>query len=229
MDAALLQLPAAIQLALASGYAAYLVAYRGIREHHKTIDTAFLTLVFSLAATGISLAIRSAPWPYVIGLTFLGTVAVGVFWRLFGIVFYAWFVRESDLSWADDTPSAWAGLMANSSDYVSQVAVLTDDGTWLRCDDTRPFKDLSFGPCRLGPNGDVALYLTHEQAPGKTAAEAKVLTTVRDADYGDRLTYIPAARIKRVTVRHKRLVVGGRGRWLRDLVSGFREWRLRAD
>jgi len=49
----LLNLPWNIQIALASGYAAYLLGYRGVRAAHKAIDIAFITLVFGLVATGV--------------------------------------------------------------------------------------------------------------------------------------------------------------------------------
>jgi hypothetical protein len=225
MEASALQLPAAIQLALASGYAGYLIAYRGIREHHKTVDTAFLSLVFSLAATGIAWSIRDALWPWVIVLTFTGTIMTAVLWRTVGIDLFAWIARASDLSWADDTPSSWAAQMANSRYCISQVAVLLDDDTWLHCDDTRPFADLPFGPCRLGTNGDLSLYLTRVTKKGEEPRDQ----TVVDPDLGARLTYVPASRIKRVSLRHQPLVLRRRGKWLRDLPSRIRKRCLRAD
>jgi hypothetical protein len=53
MSVDLLALPWQVQLTLASGYAAYALAYSGIRAHHQTIDVAFATLVFGLVATGV--------------------------------------------------------------------------------------------------------------------------------------------------------------------------------
>lgn len=89
--------------------------------------------------------------------------------------------------------------MANSKYRVYQVAVLKDDGTWLRCDDTTKFQGAPFAPCLLGPTGDVALYLTHTEPPNADVSELK---TVRDAHYGDRITDVPANRIKMLTLRH---------------------------
>jgi hypothetical protein len=51
----------------------------------------------------------------------------------------------------------------------------------------------------LGLNGDVALYLTHEEAAD---GKVKTLATVRDPGYGDRITYVPASHVKRITIRH---------------------------
>ena len=40
MNAELLNLPWQIQVSLASGYAGYMLAYTGMRENHRTIDSA---------------------------------------------------------------------------------------------------------------------------------------------------------------------------------------------
>lgn len=109
-------------------------------------------------------------------------------------------MRVSRVSSSDDVPSAWVGLSEKPQFDVSQISVKLVDGTWLRCDDTTQFADAPFGPCILGGNGDVILYLTHERLPD---AEAKALNTVRDKVWGDRLTYVPAARITMINIRHK--------------------------
>jgi hypothetical protein len=62
------------------------------------------------------------------------------------------------------------------------------------------FRNSPYGPCVLGANGDVALYLTHIDEPGKRSKELK---TVQDGTYGDRMTYVPAARVRQITMRHK--------------------------
>src|SRR3546814_2103205 len=51
MDEKLLSLPWQIQVALGAGYLAYLVAYSGIRDHHKGIDVPFRAIAFGLVAT----------------------------------------------------------------------------------------------------------------------------------------------------------------------------------
>jgi hypothetical protein len=75
-----------------------------------------------------------------------------------------------------------------------------DDGTWLRCDDVRKFSDAPFAPCVIGPSGDVALYLSHEDSPD---GKSKEITSARNREYGDRITYVPASRVKRITLRYK--------------------------
>jgi hypothetical protein len=203
MNPELLSLPWAVQVALASGYAAYILAYTGLREHHRALDTTFTALVFSLVATAVIAIMRDSFAPIVTGASaFAASVAVGLVWRKWGRPALRWSIRKPDLSWSDDAPSALASLTSNNQYLVSQVAVLLDDGTWPRCDETGRFNDAPFGPCLFGPQGDVALYLTHEEPAGSSE---KVLSTVRDAYWGDRITYVPAGRIRQITIRHQRI------------------------
>lgn len=195
----LLSLPLGIQIALGSGCAAYFVAYSGIRDRHRTIDIAFITLVFSLASSATFALTSSWGWIEKGFVAFICPVVIALIWRKWGRNALRALLRASNISWSDDDPSALATLSSNSRFRVSQVAVLLDDGTWLSCDDTRQFNDAPYGPCLFGPNGDVALYLTHEEPPGE---EARDMQTTRNPDYGDRITYIPAARIRRITLRH---------------------------
>ena len=62
MNPDLLKVPIAIQIALAGGYLAYLVAYAGIRQHHTTADATFRSIVFGLAASAVLLWKPFAPY-----------------------------------------------------------------------------------------------------------------------------------------------------------------------
>jgi len=190
-------LPWQIQVSLASGYAAYLLAYRGIRFGHRAVDTTFITLVFSLVATAILNLLGSLAHPVVSGaVAFFCACAIAILWCRF---FRSWlyhFLKWAKVSWTDDDPSALATLSSNSKFSISQIAVELDNGAWLQCKEAAKFSDAPFGPFVIGPNGDVALYLTHE--------EDKELKTVRDAHWGDRITYVPASRVRRITLRHGR-------------------------
>ncbi|WP_156332427.1 hypothetical protein [Rhodopseudomonas sp. AAP120] len=203
MNAELLNLSWQIQVALASGYSAYMLAYFGLRHAHKQIDTIFIALVFSLMASGVISALGSREGfesPILQGGTaFIATSAAAMIWRKWGRRLLGVFLRFVDMSWSDNDPSALITLTSSTEYFVSQIAVQLDDGTWLRCDDTSKFKGAPFYPCLIGPAGDIAFYLTHEEPIGQ---KAKELSSVRDLHYGDRLTYIPAQRIKQITVRH---------------------------
>jgi hypothetical protein len=189
-----------VQVALASGYLAYAIAYAGLKNRHSTLDTAFITLAFSLVATTILYVLSLAGQIISSGAAVSASLAAGVAWRKWGRDTYRWAAREFDLSWANDDASALDSLTGNTTNYLTQIAVQLDDGTWLRCDDTMKFSDAPHGPALIGPNGDIALYLTHEDAADGTSKEMKF---TRDAYYGDLVTYVPASRIKLITLRHK--------------------------
>ena len=200
MPEALLNLPWQIQLSIASGYAAYLLCSVGSRAKHTAVDVTFLTLTFGLIASGV----------YFVGLRFTNiyassaaafviTCSCGALWRRYFSSMLRKILRKTNISWSDDSPNSLASMLYDSSRPVSQIAVQLEDGTWLRCDNLKDFETSPFGPCRIGPDGDVAMYLTHTVSKD---GEEKELTTVKDLEFGDRITYIPASKIKRINLRH---------------------------
>lgn len=200
MSQELLNLPAAAQIALASGYAGYMLAFAGHRVHHQTIDIAFNTLVFGLIATAILSALTPFLGLFVAGASaFIGASTAGLIWRRWGHRAFRWVLRKTDVSWSNDDQSALITLMTNSTYPVSQIAVQLDDGGWLECIDTTRFNDAPYGPCLIGKGGDVALYVTHETLSN---GERRELSTVSDPYYGTRLTYLPSEKVRRITIRH---------------------------
>jgi hypothetical protein len=110
-----------------------------------------------------------------------------------------WVLRETNVSWMDEDPSALMSLMMDTKYPMTQISVQLDDGTWLRCDELWRFAAAPYGPCKIGPNGDVAMYLTHEQP--KEGPEIE-MQSVQDETCGDRISYIPASKIKMINFRH---------------------------
>ena len=200
MDEKILALPWQIQVALGSGYAAYLIAYAGVREHHKATEIAFRSIAFGLIATLAMMVTDDWPKWQSLPLAFAFTVFFGAVWRRFGIKLTKKALRGADISWSDDTPNAWATLTVCNSDHpISQISVQMDDGSWLKCLDTRKFADSPFGPLTMGSNGDIALYVTHEQS--KWGIQTEAADIIVDY-YGARLTYVPASKVKRVAIRY---------------------------
>lgn len=208
----LLSLPIVIQLSLASGYAAYHFAYVGIREHHKTIDVAFITLAFGLIATAVfssliaieeHLKFAGIFGQLVAGLAaFLAAVFAAVIWRKYGRDWLQKDLRNKDISWANDDVSALRTISSSTSYFFTQVTVELIDGKCLITDNTSLFEGAPYAPFALGQNGDLAIYLTHEENP-KTK-KIKKFKTVRSPDCGDCMTYVPANQIRRMTFRLKK-------------------------
>jgi hypothetical protein len=195
----ILKLPVQIQIALASGYAAYMVSTYGARGHHSATDTAFRTLAYGLVASGL-MALLPPGENLVIGggTAFVVTVLVGLLWRARLCKLWDAFMRRTEVTFSDDSPSAWASLSGSTDHYVSQVSVTVDDHTTLICEDISRFANAPFGPCVLGANGDVALYVTAVKRNGSSKTQG----SVRDPHYGDRITWIPATEVRRLTLRH---------------------------
>ncbi|WP_300375657.1 hypothetical protein [Henriciella sp.] len=191
------------QFTLAVGYASYIVSYKGIRDHHTTLDIIFCTLVFGFFATSIMWLFRSVGWPIWAGaaLSIPTTLVGALLWRSHGRIHLQDILEKSGIQ-SDDTPSAWKALYEIKGCEVKQISIETNDGHWLRCDDTSLFFDCPGRPVTLGADGGVLLYLTHTRLKGE---EAKSQNSVIDKNYGSRLTYVPPSNIKRVNIRYKKL------------------------
>ena len=198
IDTKWLVAPWQIQVALGSGYAAYMAAYTGIRAHHQGVDVTFRAIAFGLIATVVLMLVPIDRPVTAIVAAFGATLGAGLCWRRFGMHCWERSLRGGDISWGDDTPSAWVRMISDQRHYVSQISVLTKDDRWLRCDDTERFRDAPLGPCVLGTNGDIILYLTHVKD-----AEGTREVQVLDEYHGARSTYIPVDEIRQVNIRRK--------------------------
>jgi len=84
MDEKFLSMPWEIQVALGSGYLAYALAYLGIRDHHKPIDTAFRAIAFGLCATSVLTLLPTTYGVWRIAAAVLVSVVSGALWRYWG-------------------------------------------------------------------------------------------------------------------------------------------------
>lgn len=200
MDDRLLNLPWEIQLTLGAGYLAYLIACFGMRDHHKPADVTFGTLAFGLcAASALALVPPAIGWPRA-AIAITAPLLAALLWRLWLGDALRRLARAINLSWSDDTPSAWYRVtQTNRQHFVAQITVILEDGSVLGCADTRPFASAPYGPCVLGANGDIALYVTHARRPDEDQFIERA--RVRDPFHGDDLTYIPASRIREMRIR----------------------------
>lgn len=202
LDLSLLSQPWTVQLGLGAGYASYTLAYAGIRQHHTITDIFFKSILYSLFTTFVLLAFgdREPQW-VVISFAVALPIMSALVWRLWVYPAYSQALQKFGYT-ADESPSAWHSLSHDEKHFFTQVAILTDDDEWLRCDDLSAFQDSPSGAAVFGANGDVALYLTHRQ---KVDEDEKELKSTRSEGHGDRMAYIPANRIKRVNFRRLRV------------------------
>lgn len=193
----ILNLPWQIQVSLASGYAGYMLACFGVRENHRAIDTTFMTLVFGLFASA-ALYLLDRFSPVIAGTVALVlTLVVAALWRGLLRSLFDCMIRKFNVSWTNNDPSALHTMFSGTT-MVSQISVLTDDGTWLECRNNADFSAAPTTPCIIGTNGDVMLYVTHREEKGQNE---QVMEHVIDDRWGYQATYIPASRIREMKVR----------------------------
>lgn len=208
MNSNLLDLPVTTLITLASGYIGYCIANTGIRDHHKQIDTAFLTLVYGVVGMiaynilAIPLSCFWKPLSIICGTiaAFGASAWAGAYWRKTGKDKLKKFLNEKEISYADDLPSAWLGLFDVKTHTNEQLTVIIKDGTVYHCNNLSEFKDEPNGPCYLGPNGDVLMYVTNiYNSEGNELKHPPI----KDPDWGNEITYLPASEICRVYLRRK--------------------------
>lgn len=203
--AALVNMPWATLLALASGYAGYFVANAGLRAHHKTIEIAFSTIVFGFFGTfAFEFLTRSGFKLLPASLAaFVAAVICGALWNLIGRSQLQWCLRSARISHSDELPSAWKAIFASTDTTAHQLTVKLTDGTWLHCSNLQDFRDEPNGPCTLGDDGDVLMYVTHRMSKDAPQGFDEV-TDLMNPDYGTDVTYIPKDKVERLILRRRR-------------------------
>ncbi len=194
----LAKLPWDIQIVLGSGYLAYLLAYVGIRQHHKPVDAVFLTIAFGLVALASLWVTPLLILPARLGVALAASLLAAVLWRKIGRQAVRAMLRSAGYSWADDTSSAMDHLQENSTHHPRQICVETADGHTFICSDTAPVGGLPFGPYIIGCSGDVLMYADHSHAAGD---DPKPVEGMNDAEWGANITYIPANQVRRIAIR----------------------------
>jgi hypothetical protein len=204
MTTQLHNLPASVLLAIAAGYAGYFVAYVGVRDHHKTVDVTFGTLVFGFfATTAFEASEKWLGWGTIVSsfVGFCTAVLLGAFWSRWFRQWTMSCLRFSKVTHADDLPSAWMALFRQTNLNTLQLSVKLKDGTWLKTDDLSKFQRAPNGPCTFGGAGDLLMYVTHQKSPEDEDFEE--VDGVQDPKWGDEITFIPRDQIARIDVRRK--------------------------
>lgn len=191
-------LPWQIQVVLASGYCAYLIAYRGLRHSHKPADTVFSTLAFGLVAWAFLLLTEPLVTAAQIGLTLAGSLATGMCWRKLVRSPLHRLLRDLGYSWSDDTRSAWEKMLQEHF-TPTQLTVELKDGRYLYCTDTSRVGKLPFGPYVLGAEGDLIMYVDMSERPGSAPESHEPFG---DAEWGNLLTYIPKDEVRKISIRN---------------------------
>ena len=193
-------LPVTIQVSLGCGYVSYIVTTYGIRNRERPLDQLFIVLAYSGFAT-VFLTYLSVHGAFVASITALiASFLLAIIWRKFLSKKIVLFLRNIGMTWSNDDTSALMTLCRNTTHPVSQIAIETASGDMLECRDTKVFQNSPFGPLMIGPDGDAAIYVTHETSLDSKTVE--VNSTFND-EYGTQITYIPKEQIKSIVLRHR--------------------------
>lgn len=200
----LLDLPFEVLAVLAAGYLSYRLAYTGKDGAHAPVDVVFLALVFALLAKLIAIAliylIPSIPsvLSYTVALCF--TVIGAAAWRrLSGRI--DWLLRRMGISTFDRHETAWGSFLAEERKRVTSLIVHKKNGETVMSEPLSDFEGALFGPCILGEDGSVAMYITDFR---RREDEDWQESDPRDAEWGTAVTIIPASEIAWVRVRGDR-------------------------
>jgi len=213
----LLALPWQIQVVIVGGYFAYVIAYAGKRSAHKSVDTLAIILCFGgvallafrsidglLPAKLVKLQIDLAPfrWFVVAGGAIFASLASAVVWRRFLGERVQNILRKASKSEDDGLYYGWETLIQHPNLDYNQLNVSLKDGRVYESYPLSMFDKYPNGPCVLGGDGSIAMYVTHIEGPDKGRREVNNLTCETE---GARITYIPADQIAEVDFRRKTL------------------------
>ena len=199
MNNGFFELSLSVQVALASGYLAYITAYAGLRRGHATQDAIFISLVFSVVAL---LCFELFP----IEQTYLRAAAAcvmallsGVLWRKAGRPSWLWLMRKTGVHREDGVHSPW-DVVVQTDRKVGQLSVHLKNGRVLFLNDRRNFLNAPWEGLYLGGDGSIIMAVEMEELPD---GSEEIRQAVVDDAWGTRLTFIPSSEIARVNIRLK--------------------------
>ena len=118
-------------------------------------------------------------------------------WRRFGSKWMQRSLRVTRVSLSDREVTAWDTMLVQEHHTAAALLVKKTDGGMLFCDDLHAFKDDPHGPCVLGADGSIAMYVTSSH-PSSDADW--VDHDIRTEDGAAVITYVPAALISEIRI-----------------------------
>ncbi|WP_147238888.1 hypothetical protein [Rhodosalinus halophilus] len=198
------------QVVIIGGYLAYVIAYSGRRSGHSATDTIGIILCFGgLGLLSIGIAERvneicgtafTQSAPFVGTLAVVVPIASALLWRSFLNDFVANSIRIVTGTNEDGLPTAWTTIIQRQGLQYAQLVVTLRDGKVYESYPLGDFNDLPNGPCVLGSDGSIGMYVTYITEKDGTGRR---IDTISDVD-GYRITFIPFSEISEVDLRRKK-------------------------
>lgn len=205
----MLALPVQTLSVLAAGYMSYRLAYTGNDAEHKATDTIFMVFVFAFVAKLSGDLVRILGDTFALSATARDTTAiligvvtalvVSAVWRKRGESWVRKILSKFKISYSDRTQTAWQAMIAKEHIHPSSLIILKKDGSMVMSERLSDFKNLPHAACTFGPDGSVALYITHRLFKGDTDWEE--YSPHPHNDFGAEVTFIPASEISEISMR----------------------------
>lgn len=186
---------------VAFGFLGYRIAYAERVASDDMPNIVFLSACFALVAGLLVDFFKSIHFTDAETLlfAFFGTIGIAALWRIVGIRLYARAWRAAGASHHDGQETALDSVRLDAGFSPTQIKVSLIDGSALFCDNLHKFKDEGFGPCKIGSDGSVSLYVTHYYS--KTEGEWRETDHVQ-GEFGSLSTYVPSDQIRLIEVRN---------------------------
>lgn len=196
----LLTLPLDTLAVLAFGYIGYRIAFVGHDGPHRPIDTVFSTTIFAFLAKAAM--IFHGPPSVLAAFPAFGSVFVAaLLWRMWLAPMMQTSFRNRGIIDHDRGRSVWETMLMRKLNCPTQMVVDLKDGSSLMCDDLNRFKSDPLGPCLLGPDGSVAIYVTSHRNDNADEFTPHDDRYISDPTWGSMMTFIPASEIAQVRMR----------------------------
>lgn len=199
--------PIDVLVVLAAGYIGYKVAYTGKNKQHKPVDVIFISLAFGLFAqifygisnVALSQLVNVGVRQLSAAITILAALLVASFWRRYLEGWVRTLLRATDVSFSDGYLTALDTINASTKFRPTQLVVWRTDGSQVMCDYLHPFENKPFGPCIIGEDGSVALYVNNIKYDKRDDWRE---VDPCDEHFGCAITYVPASQIANIQVRY---------------------------
>ncbi len=198
--ASLLALPFETMASLGCGYVGYRLAFTGRNDAHSTVDVVFLSLSFAAIAKAVMLPFEGGWLALGAVLAAVCVVAAASIWRGVGADFAFRHLRGFGVSDHDGTRSVWASMLSRRLRAPMRIVVKLTNGGSLMCNDLRPFYDAPLGPCLLGEDGSVALYVTDVRKASDSDWTEVVVFDSERPEWGYEMSFVPASQIALVDI-----------------------------
>lgn len=197
--AQLLNLPFATLSVLACGYVGYRIAFIGHDGPHTAVDVVFISLAFAALAKAVMVlhggeAILAAIPAF--GVVFLAALA----WRLWLSPCWQAQALLTGLIDHDRGRNVWESMLMRKIRGPTRILVTLKTGQQFLCDDVSKFCAAPLGPCLLGSDGSVAMYVTSTRSSNLEDWIEVTPYSADSDDWGYDMTFISASEIQRVRI-----------------------------